>query len=99
MVAATSCLAQEHHRKILNDETAHEIHQRKLKESTDSTVNNHHYIPRSEYGNGGGSTDDANLLNHHYIPRQDFNNDGGSHDDEMKPWKHVVLLIVVVLAA
>ncbi|KAJ0623595.1 hypothetical protein HanIR_Chr01g0033941 [Helianthus annuus] len=81
-MVATSCLAIEHHRKALKDETSHEIYQRKLTESsTDDTVSNHHYIPRQNYGNGGGSSDDASIENHHYIPRQDFNNNGGYTGD------------------
>nr|GEU75895.1 homeobox protein like [Tanacetum cinerariifolium] len=88
LVATTSCFAAtEHNRKLLNDGTTHEIHQRKLKESVDSSVNNHHYIPRQDFGNGGGSSSDANLENHHYIPRQDFNNGGSigdANDNEIK---------------
>ncbi|PWA77343.1 hypothetical protein CTI12_AA231110 [Artemisia annua] len=89
LVATTSCFAATDHRKNLKDDTSHETHQRKLKESVDSSVNNHHYIPRQDFGNGGGSPSDANLENHHYLPRQDFNNGGSTgdanNDSETKP--------------
>lgn len=87
-MASTACLAIEHHQKTLKDEMSHKVYQRKLKESIDGTVNNHHYIPRQDYGNGGGPSTDASLENHHYIPRQDFNNGGYTGDannDDIKP--------------
>ncbi|KAL8204740.1 hypothetical protein R6Q57_010363 [Mikania cordata] len=83
MTEATFCLAVEHHQQeTLKDKTSHKTYHRKLKESIDSTVNNHHYIPRQEYGNDGGSSTDAKVENHHTLPRQDFNNGGYSGDAE-----------------
>lgn len=81
VVATTSCSAIEHHRKSLKDEISHEIHQQKLIESAEGSINNHHYIPRQDYGNGGGTPTDSSVENHHYLPRQDFNNGGSTGDD------------------
>ncbi|KAJ0948793.1 hypothetical protein HanRHA438_Chr01g0031671 [Helianthus annuus] len=76
-MAATSCLAIEHHQKTLLDETRHKIYQRKLKDSVDSTVNYHHYIPRQDYGKGGDSSIGASdQENHHHLSRDDWNNGG-----------------------
>ncbi|KAD5803407.1 hypothetical protein E3N88_14767 [Mikania micrantha] len=83
MAEATFCLAIEHHQQeTLKYITSHKTYHRKLKESIDSTVDNHHYIPRQEYGNDGGSSTDTKVENHHTLPRQDFNNGGYSGDAE-----------------